>query len=243
VISDRDTPTAHERRPLPDDTRTDGARSAVSPVGLARRIGGVARIAAGMLVLASILTQIVDQSLNDAFVPEEYFSYFTIQSSLVNVVVLVVAGAFALRHRQDTAVLAAARMSVVAYAIVTAVVYNALLRNLPATGFEGVQWPNEVVHVWIPLFLLVDWAIGSGIPRMRWSALLVVVVYPLLWVAFTMVRGGIDSWYPYPFLVPSGPDGVGGVVTYVLGITAFVVVVAAVAIGWSRLRPRLLPTR
>ncbi len=236
MISDRDTPTAQERPPLSDDSVMRAGPSDVSGGGLARKVGGLARIAAGLLVLASIITQIVDQSLNDAFVPEEYFSYFTIQSSLVNVVVLVAAGSFALTHRRDTMLLAVARMSVVSYAVVTAVVYNVLLRNIPATGFEGVQWPNEVVHVWVPLFLVVDWLIGSGVPRMRYRALLVVVTYPLLWVAFTMSRGGLDGWYPYPFLVPDGPAGVGGVVTYVIGITAFVIVIAVFAITWSRLR-------
>ena len=56
-----------------------------------QRIIGSIRVGGGLLVLASVLTQIVDQATHDAFVPEEYFSYFTIQSSLMNVVTLIAA--------------------------------------------------------------------------------------------------------------------------------------------------------
>lgn len=84
-----------------------------------RRFTGVLRIAAGLLVLAAVMTQIADQLANDAFVPQEYFAYFTIESSLMNVVTLVVAGVFALRHSIDTALLTSVRMAIVTYAVVT----------------------------------------------------------------------------------------------------------------------------
>ncbi|MGL4340325.1 MAG: hypothetical protein ACRCSP_07890, partial [Rhodoglobus sp.] len=57
-----------------------------------RRTVGVLRIAAGLLVFAAIVTQIVDRLGSDVFVPSKYFTLFTIQSSLMNVVVLLVGG-------------------------------------------------------------------------------------------------------------------------------------------------------
>jgi len=201
-----------------------------------RRITGLLRIAAGLLVLVAITTQIVDQVVNDAFAPGEYFSYFTIQSSLANIVVLVTGGLMALRWREDTELYTAVRMSAVTYAVVTAVVYNVLLRGIPAEGFVGVQWPNEITHVWIPVVIALDWILSPGRAALAWGRLWLAIGYPLLWLAFTLVRGVLTGWYPYPFLDPDGPAGPVSVIAYIVGITLFILAVACVAIGISRIR-------
>jgi hypothetical protein len=202
----------------------------------ARRIVGTLNIAAGVLVLASIVSQIADKVVHNDFRPSEYFAYFTIQSSLINVVVLVVGGILAFRLDRDTVLYATLRVSIVAYAVITAVVYNALLRNIPYTGYHGIQWPNEVDHVWIPIFIVLEWLIAPGRPALRWTALRVVVIYPLAWLAFTMVRGAFTGWFPYPFLEPS--TGFVSVMAYILGISAFIIGVASLAIWYSQSRAR-----
>ena len=199
-----------------------------------RRFTGVLRIAAGLLVLAAVVTQITDQLANDAFVPQEYFAYFTIESSLMNVVTLVVAGVFALRHSFDTALLTSVRMAIVTYAVVTGCVYNVLLRNIPDTGFQGIGWPNDVLHVIIPIYIALDWLVSPGRARLGWSAIWVAVSYPLAWVAFTLIRGISTGWFPYPFLRPEGPGGWPSVVVYVVGIASFIVILAALAIVTTR---------
>lgn len=199
-----------------------------------RRFTGVLRIAAGLLVLAAVVTQITDQLANDAFVPQEYFAYFTIESSLMNVVTLVVAGVFALRHSFDTALLTSVRMAIVTYAVVTGCVYNVLLRNIPDTGFQGIGWPNDVLHVIIPIYIALDWLVSPGRARLGWSAIWVAVSYPLAWVAFTLIRGIATGWFPYPFLRPEGPGGWASVVVYVVGIASFIVILAALAIVTTR---------
>lgn len=199
-----------------------------------RRFTGVLRIAAGLLVLAAVVTQITDQLANDAFVPQEYFAYFTIESSLMNVVTLVVAGVFALRHSFDTALLTSVRMAIVTYAVVTGCVYNVLLRNIPDTGFQGIGWPNDVLHVIIPIYIALDWLVSPGRARLGWSAIWVAVSYPLAWVAFTLIRGIATGWFPYPFLRPEGPGGWASVVVYIVGIASFIVILAALAIVTTR---------
>jgi len=210
---------------------------------IVRRGFGAARILVGLLVVASIATQITDQLLNDAFVAREYFSYFTIQTSLMNVVVLIVAGVLALRSPTDPELLTTVRVSIVAYAVVTGVVYAALLRGIVSDGFVGIQWPNEVIHVVVPVYIALDFLLAPGSPAIPWNRLLFAVVYPLAWVGFTLVRGAVTGWYPYPFLEPGGPAGVAGVALYVLGIAVFIVGVAAVAIGVTRSRAALRDRR
>lgn len=200
----------------------------------ALRFVGVLRLIASALVLASIATQVIDESIHNDFVAVEYYSYFTIQSSLINVVILALSGLVAVRLRAESSLLGVLRASVVSYAVVTAVVYNVLLRGLPDEGYVGVQWPNEVIHVWVPLFLLLDWLFSPARPVLRMRDVRIVVIYPIAWLAFTIVRGLLDGWFPYPFLEPNGPDGWGGVLVYVLGIAAFIIAIAVGLIAISR---------
>ena len=196
----------------------------------------------GLLLFASIATQVTDQLWNDAFVATEYFGYFTIQSSLMNVVVLLVGGSLALHRRLDPQLLTGVRRSVLTYAVVTGVVYNALLRNVVSDGFTGITWPNEVLHVWAPIFIALDWVLSPGRPALAWKRLGLALIYPLAWVGYAVVRGTLTGFYTYPFLDPGQPGGYLAVALYVLGIAAFITGLAAAAIAASRLRPRVLET-
>ena len=178
--------------------------------------------------------QIIEKVVNNDMVADQYFSYFTIQSSMVASVVLVVGGVMALRLPVDTALYTLVRVSVLSYAVVTAVVYNVLLRGIPEEGFIESKWPGELMHVWIPLFIALDWLLSPGRPALRWTGLRYVVIYPLAWVAFTLLRGTATGWFPYPFLEPS--TGALSISAYVVGIAGFIVAIASLAIGWSRRR-------
>jgi hypothetical protein len=199
-----------------------------------RRTFGALRLSAGVAVLVAVVTQIADQLSAGAFVPAEYFSFFTVQSSLVNVVVLLVGGWLALRHRSDPELFTAVRMSTVAYAAVTGVVYNVLLRDLPTDGFVGLAWPGELLHVWVPVFIAVEWVLAPGRAVLAWGRIGTAVCFPLAWLAFTLVRGVLTGWYPYPFLNPDGPDGPVSVIAYVVAISAFIIGVSFLAIAVSR---------
>ena len=194
-----------------------------------RGIVGAVRIVAGLALLATIVLQIADQLAHHAFLPGRYFAYFTIETALVDVVVLLAGGWWALRRSRDTALLTVVAMCTVVYAVVTTAVYNALLRDIHEAGYTSPDWMNEVLHVVIPLLLILDWILAPGRARLRLRALWWVVAYPLAWIAFTMLRGAADGWYPYPFLEPAGPHGIGGVVAYIVGLAAAMIVLALLA--------------
>jgi hypothetical protein len=230
------TATSHPNR---DASLASG--EAASP---ARRITGVIRLLAAVLVLVAVGTQIADQVASGVFEPAEYFSYFTVLSSLINIVVLATGGLLALRRNGDPELFTAVRMSTVAYATVTAVVYNVLLRDLPSDGsFVAVAWPGEILHVWIPIVIVLDWVVAPGRPALSWGRIGLAVTFPLAWVAFTLVRGVATGWYPYPFLDPDGPDGPVSVIVYIVAIAAFIIAIAAIAIGLSRVGRRVLAER
>jgi hypothetical protein len=209
----------------------------------ARQLVGVLRILLAVLVLAAIVTQITDQILNDAFDPAGYFGYFTIQSSLMNVVVLSVGGVLALRLAAEPELLARVRMSTLAYAVITGVVYNLLLRGLPADGsFVGISCPNEVLHVWAPALIVLDWLLAPGRPALAWKRIWFALIYPLAWLAYALLRGTLTDWWTYPFLNPGEPGGWPSVVMYIVIIAAAIIAISAAAIGLSRLgRPAAVP--
>lgn len=206
---------------------------------MSRTITGVVRLVAGLALAGTIAFQIAERAVNDAFDPWEYFSYFTIQTSLFNIVVLVAGGVLALRAARDTLLFTTVRMAVLSYAIVTAAVYNLLLRFIPPDGgFAGSDWPNEIVHVWVPALLLVDWLIAPGRPALPWRTLWVVPAYPVAWAVYTFIRAAASGGtiYPYPFLDPA-TDGWGGVIGYIVGLSLVLVGLGALAVLWSRRDP------
>jgi hypothetical protein len=205
-----------------------------------RRMAGILSIIAGLSVLVSIVWQVSDQLAQQRFEPTEYFAFFTIQTAMINIVVLIAGGILAFRRPIDTPLYGALRASVFSYAIVTGVVYNLLLRGIPNDdGYIAPIWPNENLHVWIPIYIALDWLLNPTRPRLQWRTMWLAVSFPLIWVGVTLVRGAVDGRYPYPFLEPFGPAGVAGVVQYVVGIALFIVILAALAVAITRVHHRV----
>ena len=66
---------------------------------------------------------------------------------------------------------------------------------------------------------------------------LLVLVWPVAWLAITLLVGAASGWYPYPFL-DHREDGAAAVVVACLGVTAlFVAVLAGAAAADRRLTP------
>jgi hypothetical protein len=108
------------------------------------------------------------------------------------------------------------------------VVYALLLSGLPG---QEVGWVNAVVHQVMPIVLVLDWLIAppsAALPLRRvWSWL----VFPLLYLVYTLVRGSFADWYPYPFLDPR-EHGYGHVVLGAVGV-AVGFVVATLLVWWA----------
>ena len=68
-----------------------GETAASARLHTLRHIAGVISIVVGLLVLVALITQITDQLEFGRFEPTEYFAYFTIQTAMINIVVLYMA--------------------------------------------------------------------------------------------------------------------------------------------------------
>lgn len=202
------------------------------------------RLVTSFALLASVVWQVSDRLIHNVFRPGEYFAYLTIQSSLIAAVILAVAGVRELQGKADTKVLTLARLSTASYAIIVGVVYNALLRGtvvLPGDPDYGYDWPvapNEILHVWGPLFIFLDFVLTITVTKLKFKQIFWVLLYPLAWLAFTVIRGLITNWWPYNFLNPNLGGGAVGVGIFVVEIMAFLLTSAVISLSLNKLRSK-----
>ena len=202
------------------------------------------RLATSLALLIAVIWQVTDRLLNNVFRPSEYFAYFTIHTSLIAAVVLAVTAIRELKGQADTKALTLARLSVSTYAIVVAVVYNALLRGTPVLPGDpdfGYNWPvvpNEILHVWAPIFIVLDFALTISVTKLKLKQIFWTLLFPLAWLVFTITRGVITNWWAYWFLNPNLDAGVTGVVEFILAIVVFMLVAASISLGLNRFRTK-----
>jgi hypothetical protein len=203
------------------------------------RIVAVLRWLAAATILSSVIWQITDRLAHNLFRPAEYFSYFSIQGTLIAAVMLGYTGWLSWTGTPERKEVTIARVSATTYEIVIAVVYNALLRGTAGDVRDaGYAWPvipNEIMHVWAAVLILLDWLLIAGYPKLRLKASLWVALFPLAWLAFSVTRGIIDGWWAYWFLNPNEKAGVAGMLEYIGGIT-----VLMIGLGWLLLLVRRL---
>lgn len=215
-----------------------------------------ARLAAAGAIAAAVIVQAITtigaaatDGRHVATVAANYFSFFTVLSNIAAVVVLGWWGLSHLTRRRPDApappALEVAFVCVTTYLLITGAVYNILLRAI-SIGADTVGWANEVMHVGAPLFLLADLLLGAGHRPLRWRDALPALVFPLVWIGYTLLRAplitapasGAPYWYPYPFLDPYGPAGWPGVIAHIVGIAIGIIAVAFGVVAVLRLRAR-----
>ena len=204
-----------------------------------RRVFGVLRL----LAAAAIIVAIVRQFANSlSMVPDpalfivNFFSFFTILSNALAAITLLIGAWFSLRSAAEPDWYTYVRAAIVTYMTTTLVVYNLLLREISLDQATTVPWSNEILHVWAPLYLLLDWIFAPGRGRVPWSRFWWIAAFPIAWVVYTMIRGAVVGWYPYPFLDPAIEPGVGydGVTVYVIAIASFILLVGSAIVGLSQ---------
>ena len=217
-----------------------------SPTTMRKVMGGL-RIAIGLAMILSIVWQVQDRLVNNLFRPSEYFAYFTIDSSMIAAVTLVVGGVYALRHRNDTRLLTIVQLCVFSAAVVVSVVYNALLRGMPNDVRDGnYAWPvlpNEILHVWGPIFIVIEWLIILGSMQLDFKKIWWVIAFPMLWLIFSIARGAITGWWAYWFINPNDKGGLPQMFEYIGGIMIFFLLNATIAIALQGLVRKAFATR
>ena len=155
----------------------------------------------------------------------DYSGYFTNLSNLL--FILTNLGlAFLPAARTRTGAFLVLRGTATVGMVVTGIGYAALLSE--TAGFFQHPWINYVIHGIMPALALLDWLVfPPGPPRLRLRDAWRWLVFGLVWLVYTMVRGAILTWYPYPFIDPA----VVGWPAVVAAISALAVVMSLVALA------------
>ncbi len=205
----------------------------------------VAALAIGAAVVGQIVTSIAfwqAQGLTDIpFRLVNFFSFFTIESNILATVVLVMAVGLTLLQKNPMW-FTVLRAVATTFMVTTGIVYNLLLRGIELPQGSTLDWSNEILHLWGPLYLLADWIFAPGRLRLEWKHIATIVAFPIVWAVYTLIRGAVTydplldgGWYPYPFLNPeTSANGYLSVAFYVILIAAVIGLVGAGIIRISR---------
>jgi hypothetical protein len=150
-----------------------------------------------------VIQVVVTATTTEGFFPDNpdrvfnVFAYFTIQSNLLlggTCLLLAID-----RDRWHSMVFKTLRLNGVLCIAVTGIVYHLVLAGSDnLAGAAAVA--NFFVHTVTPVLGVVGWLIFG--PREQTDSRVVgwSLVFPLLWLAFTLIRGEGTGFYPYPFM-------------------------------------------
>ncbi len=196
---------------------------------------GAFRVLLGLSLLGSVVWQVADRIRVDRFRPFEYFAFFSIDSSIFAGIVVLLSGIWLLQGKAETERQNILRLIVTVSMIIVGVVYHALLGDSAVApediGYEWPRIPNLVIHTWAPIAIAVDYllSIRGAKPKLRKA--LWVVVYPLIWLFLSIIRGLADGWWPYWFINPGSEGGVVGMITYILLIAGGFISLGFIVLG------------
>lgn len=189
------------------------------------------RLVIGYLALAAVITQFIVGLRHNNLNLTNFFSYFTIESNILAACIFIVMGkATLLKIELKQRILL--RGAAVLYMTITGIVYALLLSGVDVRLGITLPWVNTMLHYIMPVAVLLDWFIDPPARRISFKAALAWIVFPVIYLGYSLVRGSITGWYPYPFLNPAN-RGYFGVAVVALGI-----LIVSLGLIWVILRVR-----
>lgn len=174
-----------------------------------------ARLFFGLLALIAIGRQLAIH-VDEGHSVVNFFSYFTNLSNIFAAVVLL-RGAFSLIQDRDPTMREdiIRGVSVVCMALV-GIVFSVLLRDEDLGSL--LPWVNAVLHYIMPVVIVLEWLYQPLKTKISLRQAAYWLVFPFLYVVYSIIRGAIVGWYAYPFFNPAQSGGAGGVALYCLAI-------------------------
>ena len=128
-----------------------------------------------------------------------FFSFFTIQCNLL----IAISLSFAVLSPQSKTGKFFSSLSVQSaiaiYIFIVCLVYNFILRGLFV--LTGWHWfVDNMLHVVIPVLYILYWLFYKMSGTLQWRDGIYWTLYPLAYLVYSLVRGSLVQWYPYPFL-------------------------------------------
>jgi hypothetical protein len=167
----------------------------------------------------------------------EYFCFFTILTNclaaLAMALPVIAPGSTPGRFLDQPSV----RTAIASYIVIVAAVYHLILRQYwDPKGWAQVA--DVLLHYVTPAMFVLDWLVFVPKGQVPWRTVVTSLVFPLIYVAWTLVHGAQTNWYPYP-CVDVASLGLEQVLMNVAGLLGVFLAVTAALTGANRLlRPK-----
>ena len=128
-----------------------------------------------------------------------FFSFFTIQTNILVAICFTCLwlmpkskwGLFFSNANNTTAI--------TLYIMIVGLVYNVILRFLWAPiGSQKIV--DELLHLVVPVLVLIFWIVFVSKKKLEYNTILSWLIFPSLYLAYTLIRGAFFNFYPYPFV-------------------------------------------
>jgi hypothetical protein len=124
--------------------------------------------------------------------------------------------------------------AITVYILVVGITYNLLLRSL--WNPEGLQWVvDELLHSVIPVLFFVYWWIFRSRAALLWKNIFPWLLFPLFYCIYTLIRGHLSGYYPYPFM-DAGQLGMSKVLINIGAMLILFLIISLLLVGISKVR-------
>ncbi len=128
-----------------------------------------------------------------------FFSYFTILSNLLAAMAFSAPAVAPASPIGRFFAKPSVRTAIALYTSVTAATYIVILQGL--WNPQGLQWvADTTLHYVTPALFLIDWLLFTPKGTLRWGAVLPWLAFPLAYGLYSIFRGPLSGFWPYPFL-------------------------------------------
>ena len=161
-----------------------------------------------------------------------YFSYFTILTNLLIAICLTSVLVSPSSRLGNFFSKVTVQSALALYIFIVGLVYNTILRGI--VTLAGLEWiTDNILHVVVPVLFVIYWLVFVPKRILKYKDGMPWIFYPLVYLVYSMIRGSIVHWYPYPFL-NADVFGYQKVVVNIVGMVAAFFVVGLLMIAVNR---------
>lgn len=165
-----------------------------------------------------------------------FFSFFTITTNSVVFIcsaMLLFGGKSAMNafFRKCTTITA-----ITVYILIVGIVFNLLLRSIvDLQGHHRIV--SEIFHVVVPILFFFFWLFFVSPEKISFKTIWFWLLYPIIYMIYTLFHGFISSFYPYPFIDVTKLGLQTALINGIFVLIAFVVL-SVILISISKIRTK-----
>lgn len=165
-----------------------------------------------------------------------FFSFFTITTNSIVFIcsaMLLFGGKNTMNafFRKCTTVTA-----ITVYILIVGIVFNLLLRSIvDLQGHHRIV--SEIFHVVVPILFFFFWLFFVSPEKISFKTIWFWLLYPIIYMIYTLFHGFISSFYPYPFIDVTKLGLQTALINGVFVLIAFVVL-SVILISISKMRTK-----